>query len=90
MQERPSTSRPSSRNHGSRSSSPRQKADPVDKEALPNLINKLDLSAHNAFEVRTLVWDQLELKLNVVEWGEAKSILGEDLIEANKVNHLFH
>ena len=61
---------------------------PPDPDTTSVSVGKLDLSGRGeimAFEVRTLVWDQLEQKLNIVEWEEAKSILGENIIDDNKV-----
>lgn len=79
-----SRDRPSSSSSSSSSPSPRHNKDIGEVNPLP-IINKLDLSSYNVFEVRTLLWDQLEQKLNVVEWDEAKLIIGEDLVEKNKV-----
>lgn len=50
-------------------------------------INRLDLRKDITFEVRELLWDQLKEKVNIVEWDEVKSILGEDIIEQNQVCH---
>jgi hypothetical protein len=59
---------------------------PAPDTASIRMVNKLNVSGGGiTFEVRVLVWEQLEQKLNVVEWEEAKSILGENLIEENKV-----